>query len=430
MHHFRIIRILLPLAIIVGAGCLLLLRGKEEQDLPIPPPPPYATDLNHSIVNGMSDIPALRPMDHAIDSFMNFWSLHGTSLAIVRHDSLVYAKGYGMADTYTPVSPGTTFRLASVSKLLTAVGIMRLQEEGRVFLETPVFGPMGILNEYDGYIRDENYYLITVEHLLRHQGGFSNRGGDVMFNTLTFLRNYGLSKVPSASLLVQKQLGRALAFEPGTYQEYSNFGYLLLSLVIEKVSGLSYEEYMQQEVFAPALCEGFLIAGNYLKDRHPGETQYFMQPDSELCPSFDGRYGAVEKCYGGNYISGLLGAGAWIGSSVELARLVACIDGESYLEDLLDEFSIRQMTHYVDDDTYALGWVDCNERGIWTRSGSFSGTSALVKAYPDGEIWILLSNTSAWRGSRFSKDISALFTQLRSRFSPRLPRQDLFREQP
>ena len=84
----------------------------------------------------------------------------------------------------------------------------------------------------------------------------------------------------------------------------------------------------------------------------------------------------------------------------------------------------------MDDDTYALGWVDCNERGIWTRSGSFSGTSALVKAYPDGEIWILLSNTSAWRGSRFSKDISALFTQLRSRFSPRLPRQDLFREQP
>ena len=422
----RLIRIVLLLALLVGAGCLLL-RGKEEQPL-VPAAPAYVQDLNATLENGMSEIPELRRLDHAIDSFMQFWSLHGTSLAIVRNDSLVYAKGYGMADERTPMTPGTCFRLASVSKLLTAIGIMRLQEEGKLFLDTPVFGPCGILSEYDPWIRDENYYLITVEHLLRHQGGFTARGGDVMFSTLTFMRNHGLSTPPSPSLLVQKQVARRLAFEPGTWQEYSNFGYLLLSLAIEKASGLSYEDFMQQEVFGPAGCLGFRIGGNYLSDRLPGETRYYMQPDSELVPSFDGRFANVEKCYGGNDITGLLGAGAWTGSAPELARLVSCIDGYGPMEDILDPFSVMQMTHYVDDDTYALGWTDCNQLGEWTRTGSFSGTSAIVKVYPDGQCWILVSNTSAWRGARFTKDISALFRKLRARFGTRLPHRDLFQE--
>ena len=173
---------------------------------------------------------------------------------------------------------------------------------------------------------------------------------------------------------------------------------------------------------------GFRIGGNYLSDRLPGETRYYMQPDSEAVPSFDGRYSAVEKCYGGNDVTGLRGAGAWTGSAPELARLVACIDGYGPMEDILDPFSVMQMTHYVDDDTYALGWTDCNDRGEWTRTGSFSGTSAIVKVYPDGQCWILVSNTSSWRGARCTKDISALFRKLRARFGGKLPRRDLFQE--
>ena len=102
-----------------GSGCSFLLRGK---DAPLPPEPSYRDSLNYVITNDLSSLPGL---DHAIDSFMDFWSLHGVSLAITRHDSLLYAKGYGEADAATPMTPGTTLRLASVSKLLTAVGIMR-----------------------------------------------------------------------------------------------------------------------------------------------------------------------------------------------------------------------------------------------------------------------------------------------------------------
>lgn len=374
----------------------------------------WRDSLNRSLTNELSSLP---PMDAVIDSFRNFWSLHGVTMAVLRNDSLLYARGYGMADATHPMTPGTTLRLASVSKLLTAVGIMRLQEEDRLFLGSPVFGPYGILNKYDPYIRDDNYYLITVEHLLRHQAGFTSRGGDPVF-----------SPYPSHDALLQKQLGRYLAYEPGTWQEYSNFGFLLLSLIIEEVSGLPYADFMQQEVFTPARCRDFRIAGNYLADRHPGESRYYMQAEAVPGPSFDGRHAAVEKCYGGNNVSGSLGAGGWTGSSVELARLVACIDGKGPLEDILLPFSVQQMTTYYDPDTYSLGWNDTRPTGEWTRSGSFSGTQALIKTYPDGECWIFLSNTSTWRGSRFARNIAGLFGNLRSRFSAQLPERDLFRE--
>lgn len=426
MKGRTIIRAALALALLAGAWTMLAMKGRGKvQETPVESIQ-WRENLDSCIVNAMSELPE---MDQAVDSFMTFWGLKGASLAITRNDSLVYAKGYGIADYGQPMTPGTRMRLASVSKLLTAVGIMRLQEEGNVFLETPVFGPYGVLNEYDAYIKDSNYYLITVEHLLRHQGGFSARGGDVMFNTLTFMRNHGLSEPPSKDFLVRKEVARRLAFEPGTSQEYSNFGYFLLSLIIEKVSGQSYEKFMQQEVFEKALCRDFALGGDYLKDRLKGESRYFMQPDSEPSPSFDGKYSEVEKCYGGNRISGLLGAGGWVGSTVELARLVASIDARGPVEDILDPFTVKQMTNYFDEDTFALGWVDCRPEGEWTRTGSFSGTSALVKVYPDGECWIMVSNTSAWRGSRFTKNTATLFKNLRSRFSKQLPARDLFREQ-
>ena len=390
-----------------------------------PASPVAQYDWNRLITNDLSELPA---MDNVVDSFMRFWALKGVSLAVTRGDSLLYARGYGKADYTSAMTPGTVMRLASVSKLLTAIGIMRLQEQGKLHLDTPVFGPYGILNEYDSYIRDNNYYLITVEHLLRHQGGFSTRGGDVMFGTLNFMRSHSLSEPPTSRELIQLELRRSLTFVPGTWQQYSNFGYLLLSEVIEKASGMPYDQFMQKEVFEPCGCSGFLIAGNYLKDRHPGESMYFMQPDSEPVTSFDGKYAGVERCYGGNDVTGLKGAGAWVGSAVELARVVSCADGFGCTSDILLPESVRQMTTFYDKDTFALGWVDCNEEGEWTRTGSFSGTSALIKVFPDGECWVLLSNTSAWRGSKFTRNTSYLVKNLRRRFSSQLPTRDLYSE--
>ena len=389
---------------------LMLFCGGKK---PAPAPAEFP-DWNRSIVNSQSELPK---MDAVVDSFMRFWALKGVSIAVTRHDSLLYARGYGKADPSTPMTPGTIMRLASVSKLLTAIGVMRLQEEGKLYLDTPVFGPYGILNEYDGSIRDDNYYLMTVEHLLRHQGGFHYRGADVMFTGYH----------PDPEEFVRQELRRPLAFTPGTWQQYSNFGYFLLSLVIEKASGMPYDEFMQNEVFEPCGCRGFRIAGNYLKDRLPGESMYFMQPDSEPVTSFDGKYAGVEKCYGGNDVTSLMGAGAWVGSAVELVRVVSSVNGLEGIEDILSADSIQKMTTWYDENTFSLGWVDTKD-GEWTRTGSFSGTSAIVKVFPDGESWVLISNTSAWRGSKFSRNTSYLIKNLRRRFSASLPQRDLFSE--
>lgn len=410
MRRATLILTFLLLAL-AGGSCLLHSSRIPQEEVP---PIPWRDSLDRVITNEMSSLPE---MDRVVDSFMTFWRLRGVSLAISRHDSLLYARGYGKADAGQAMAPGTTLRLASVSKLLTAVGIMRLQEKALLFLDTPVFGPYGILQEYDSYIRDDNYYLITVEHLLRHQAGFTSRGGDPVF-----------SPYPSQEELLKKQLSRNLYYEPGTTQEYSNFGFLLLSLIIEKVSGLSYEDFMQQEVFAPALCRDFRLAGNYLKDRHPGESRYYMHPEAVPSASFDGRFSSVEKCYGGNNVQGSLGAGGWTGSAVELSRLVATINGKGSIEDILLPYSVNQMTDYYNAETFSLGWNDTKPTGEWTRSGSFSGTQALVKTFPDGECWVFLSNTSTWRGSRFARNIAELFDNLRNRFSEQLPSRDLFRE--
>lgn len=400
--------------LVIFAALLPLLSAAQPRD--------GGRGLNERLSNDLSRLPA---MDAVVDSFMNVWSLRGVSLSVMRNDSLLYTRGYGQADGARPMVPGTLLRMASVSKLLTAVGIMKLQEKGRLVLDSPVFGPFGILTEYDDAITDDNYYLITVEHLLRHQGGFTQQGGDPMFSTAALMREMGLSKAPSADAVTRHLLKRPLAYLPGTDQQYSNFGYLLLSMIIEKLGGEPYETWMQREVLAPAGCTDFHIAGNFYADRFPGETRYYMHKEAKPCSAFDGR-GEVERCYGANDIRGLSGAGAWIGSTPELARLVASIDRIPERDDQLSPFSVFQMTQRLSDDIFPLGWVDCTDEGEWTRTGSFSGTSALVKVYPDGECWILITNTSTWKGSRFSRETGALCKNLKSRFSGRLPRRNLF----
>lgn len=384
--------------------------------------------LNQSVTNELSALPELRPMDQKIDSFMRFWDIKGGSLAIMRNDSLVYAKGYGWADKERGerMQPGHLLRMASVSKLITAVGIMVLQERNQLWLGQPVFGPFGILNEYDRFIRDDNYFLITVEQLLRHEGGFTTRGGDPMFSTLNLMRQYGFSRPPTQEELVEKLVSRPLGFTPGEGRSYSNFGYLLLSMIIEKASGQSYESFIQENVLQRAGCRDFHIARIYYEDRWSGEVRYYGHREEQPVSEYNGSGRQVARSYGGNDLPTLSGAGAWVGSSVELARLVGAIDQKFAVPDIISPFSVWQMTQQGGEGGYPLGWLDITETGEWTRTGSLSGTSALIKYYPDGECWIFITNTSTWKGSRFTKDTAELFRRLRRDFSAVLPRRNLF----
>lgn len=385
--------------------------------------------LNDTLKNSMSDIEELAGLDKQVKSFMRQWHIKGASLSIMRNDSLVYSKGYGWADEQKGIEmqPGHILRMASVSKLITAVGIMVLQEKDSLRLSDPVFGPEGILNDslYTSLIKDKNYHKITVEHLLRHQGGFPR---DPLFSSRDVMSQLRLDHAPEKEDFYKVVLNRPLRFMPGSWQKYSNFGYLLLSEVIEKASGIPYETFIQEEVLKPAGCFDMHIATNYYEEKKENEVRYYThEGDGKFIEEYNKSGRIVERCYGGNNIPILMGAGAWCGSTAELARFVASIDGRPEVEDIISKESVELMTAYYDKDTFSLGWNDSTPSKGWSRTGTLAGTSALVKYFPDGECWILVTNTSTWKGPGLPKYTDSMFQKCRSLYSDKLPHRDLFK---
>jgi CubicO group peptidase (beta-lactamase class C family) len=385
--------------------------------------------LNSTLKNSMSQIEGLTGMDQEIKAYLNKWNIKGASLAIMRNDSLVYAKGYGWADKDAGVrmDVGHIMRVASVSKLITAIGIMVLQDQGKITIKDKVFGPTGVL--YRTYMnslaKDPLYKELTIEHLLRHEGGYRR---DAMFSSLTVKSQMNLTEAPTADDFIKYTLPRKLDFVPGTSQKYSNFSYLLLSRIIETVSGMSYEKFIKEYVLKPAGCFDMHIAGNYLEDKRTNEVHSYAHGNLEdrMVYEFNGSGNKVDKCYGGNNITVLSGAGAWCASPVELARLVASVDGRDEVPDIISKEAFEQMTEYFTKEKFSLGWNDTNPEKGWNRTGTFTGTSALVKYYPNNECWIMITNTSTWKGSRLTKVTDSLFRKCSYLYGHELPKRNLF----
>lgn len=413
------------------AGAVLLTASviKKKDNGPDPVKEPEPPCLNEIITNEMSDIQELHGLDKKIKSYLTRWEIHGASLAIVRNDSLVYAKGYGWADKEEGIEmePGHIMRMASVSKLITAIGIMVLQEQGKLDIKDSVFGPEGVLNDeffLELTEHDPNYRKVTIENVMRHQGGFYR---DPVFSNIDVRNQMGLDHPPTKEDYFTLVLGRRLNHMPGTYNKYSNFGYILLSEIIEKVSEMPYEDFIKEHVLKPAGCYDMHIAGNYYEDKRENEVRYYThEGDGKYMEEYNSSGRMVERCYGGNNITLLSGAGAWCGSPIEMARLVASIDGRPEVKDILTEESIGLMTEYFDENTYSLGWNDTHPEKGWSRTGTLAGTSALVKLFPDGECWIMITNTSTYRGPRFTRYTDDLFKQCRSLYSDKLPKRNLF----
>ena len=413
------------LTIAAIATATIVIKAPIKQPEPLAPARVY---LNQVLHNDSSEFEELEGLDKKVKAYMKRWEMKGASLAITRNDSLLYAKGFGWADQELGIEmqPSHIMRMASVSKLITAVGIMVLQDRDSLSIKDTVFGPTGILNDslFTAVIKDRNYRKITVEHLLRHQGGFYR---DPLFSSRDVKHQLQLDNPPVKEDFYRLVLGRRLKFMPGTSQDYSNFGYLLLSEIIEKVSGMPYEEFIRTQVLAPAGCYDMHIGGNYYDDKRENEVRYYTHNgDGKFIEDYTDNGVMVERCYGGNNIPLLSGAGAWCASPAEIARLVAAIDGRPEVEDIISYEAFEQMTEYFDKATYSLGWNDTAPEKGWSRTGTLSGTCALVRHYPDGECWILITNTSTYRGPSQARYTETLFRQCRELYSEKLPTRNLF----
>ena len=429
MSRKKLYLIILKSALLT-AIIITLLTGREAAPEVEPVKKTEYPHLNRLISNEHSEIEELEALDRRIERYMAKWWIKGASLAVTRNDSLVYAKGYGWADVEKGIEmqPGHIMRMASVSKLMTAVGIMVLQDRGMLTIKDTVFGPSGILCDslYSSHIKDKKHYRITVEHLLRHQGGFYR---DPVFSSRDVKHQMGLDHAPEKEDFFKLVLSHRLRHLPGSVHKYSNFGYMLLSEIIEKVSGKPYDQFMKEDVFAPAGCFDMHIAGTYYKDKRDNEVRYYThEGDGKYIEEYNDSGVMVERCYGGNNIPLLSGAGAWCGSTIEIARLVACIDGQDDVPDIISKEAVRQMTQYFDKNTFSLGWNDTTPELGWSRSGTLSGTCALVKRFPDGECWVMITNTSTWKGPKQAKYTDALFKECRKLYSNKLPARDLFNQ--
>lgn len=383
--------------------------------------------LNDSLDNSLSDLPTTRRMEQYIERWMSRNAIKGASLAVMRNEQLIYCKGFGWADKEMErkANVGDIYRMASASKLITAVGIMKLIDEGRLTLDSKVFGPEGILSHFTE-IKDKRAHNITVRHLLNHTSGFSRRMGDPMFRIADVMRWEELNTTPSADELIAFQLGLRLRGAPGGSAQYSNVGYLVLSRVIEQVSGMGYEEYLQEHVLWPAGCYDMHIARNYYKDRYPGEVKYYGH-DEERIESYDGSGQMRLREYGGNDIRGLQGAGAWVASSVEMMRLVASIDGKPNVPDILSAESVAAMRDIQRKGDYALGWARYNaSNGSLIRTGTMSGTCAYIDYRENGISYVFFTNTSNYRGATFTNSIGRMIRDAMTRVEEWPSDRDMF----
>lgn len=382
---------------------------------------------NIRLTNSSSSGIEFAGVEKTVNAFLKNWSIAGASIAIAKDGKLIYARGFGYADTAskTETQPYSQFRIASISKLVTAVGIMKLVEEGKLSLTDTVFGPSGILNDpYFSEPKDKRVYSITVEELLSHEAGWTQRYGDQMFMPLIIAEKMGVKPPVDTKTIVRFALDMRLHYTPGKGKAYSNLGYGVLGLIIEKVSGISYENFCKQTLLEPLGIYDMKIAGNLHSEKAPFEVTYYVPSDIILKPSIYGTGELVSPSYGGNDIRSLGGAGAWIATAPDLMRLLLAVDGFKTRPDILNDQNIRFMTD--NNNGFApVGWKATTLDGTWWRTGSFPGSAGMMKRQSDGISWVVLFNSSAWNGPEIYSYISNMMYRVISKINP-WPDYDLF----
>ena len=175
-----------------------------------------------------------------LDGQIAYRGLPGVVVGVVAGDDLVWAAGFGFADVAArrPMTPQTKFRMASHSKLFTAIAIMQLREEGKLRLDDPVSKHLSWFRVEPAAPDDPP---ITIEHLLTHSSGLPREAG-AHWTTLEF---------PTDDEVRNLLPDRQSAFSPEVRWKYSNLAYTLAGMIVEQVSGQTWSDYVQQHIFDP-----------------------------------------------------------------------------------------------------------------------------------------------------------------------------------
>lgn len=391
-HYAADVRSLALLTLLVGSlrcgnGTTPVDNHQDDDEIPITGP----------TVAGMASV------DHSVVAVMRRWNVPGAAVGVVKDGRLVFAHGYGYAERETEelTQPDALFRIASLSKAITAVAVLKLVEDGVLSLSDRPFEILSDLEPPAGATVDPRLAQIRVSQLLYHSGGWDRDVSfDPMFRPGIAAQAVGAPAPASAEAVIRYMLGQPLDFDPGSRYAYSNFGYAVLGRVIERVTGQSYEAYVQSAVLQPAGIQRMRLGKTRRADRAPGEVVYYYpQYAASVFPGD----GSVPTPYGGFYLEAMDAHGGWIASAIDLLRFIVAVDSITTPADILTAESVGRMTGrpapplWVGTDYYyAMGWLVRPAHGDanWWHTGALAGTNTLmVRAY-NGLAWVVLMNTS------------------------------------
>jgi len=342
----------------------------------------------------------------------------GMSLVVTKGDQIRYARGFGMADIprQAKANPESVYNWWSLTKMFTVVSVLQLQEAKRLSIDDPV-------DKYLTFFKTESpkpeWGKVTIKHLLTHSSGL----GDVGLSILGWIHHDPAAARNQTALIAEKFPDyRKLNYEPGTEGQYSNVGYMVLGALIERVSGLSYEDYVRQNILKPLGMNDtdFVHKPNMVAKEATGSHPFdflslvaFTQIDRKLAIREK-----VEGVYWFNHVypdqtapSGL------IGSAADMAKFLIALqnDGSYKGSRILSASSIQLMnTPYVvvtksDAPTIpglklGLGWfhlMDQAGRVALTHGGSGMGYVSMMRMYPkESTSVILMANSTYLEGEQ------------------------------
>lgn len=273
--------------------------------------PAVAADASWRVTG--QTLPGLDVFDRPVQSFMQSHGITCAQLAISRNGKLGVARGYTLSsDEGFTTQPTSPFRIASISKPFTGTAVALLVEQGKLSLTDRVADVLGWSATADPRHQD-----ITVLHLLEHEGGWDRDATfDPMFYDAEIATALGKPLPISQSDIVAYMLQRPLDFAPGSRSVYSNFGYMLLGRVIEKVAGTSYADFVRQHVLAPVGITRMALGHSVTPA--VGEVPYVS---ATTVPSvMDDSRPLVPLPYGGYNLENMDAHGGWLSSGVDLVR--------------------------------------------------------------------------------------------------------------
>lgn len=348
----------------------------------------------------------------------------GGQLAVTYRGRLVLSRGYGYSDrdTQAPASPGSLSRIASLSKLITAVAVLMLVEEGKLDLDARAFALLPHLTPLPASRAanmDPRLAEITVRQLLQHTAGW-DRGvsGDPMFKPGIIAAATGTPAPASTEAIIRHMLGQPLDFAPGTRHAYSNLGYAVLGRIIEKITGQSYADFVQARILARAGVTRAFLGRTAWERRDPAEFRYHEQPGAAAVRSvFPATTTLVPAPYGGFHLEAMDAHGQWVMSAASYVRFIGHLDG-TRRPALLPPASIALLTARpappLAQDSAAYYGLGTNVRPVngrsglganWWHGGSLSGTITHAVRLASGWSWVACFNSRPPGSDNFTGEL-------------------------